>query len=86
MNDAMEESKSKVAKKRKPSSTIVADEEEMPSDKLVNVDAEEENNETESNDDPIHLRLHTKITKSPSKGPKGSKKEKTQKKNERKYK
>lgn len=62
MSGAMAASKSKATKKRKLRSTIVVKEEEVPNDKLVNMDTEEENSEIESDEDLGHFRFHTKIT------------------------
>lgn len=82
MSDATATSKSKATKKRKLSITTVVEDEEVPSDKLVDVDDEEEDNVTESNEDLVCHKLHTKITKASSKGTKGSKKDKAKKKEE----
>lgn len=54
----------------------MVDKEEVPSDKLVDMKAKEENTETESDEDLVHLKLHIDITKSSSKGIEGSKKKK----------
>lgn len=54
--------------------------EDIPSDKLVNVDEKADGSVTESDEDLVYLKLHTRIMKASRKPSKGSKQKKSRKK------
>lgn len=74
LSDVIAVNKCRDAKKRKLRSTTAMEDEEVPNNKLVDMDIEGENSKIKFDEDLVHLRLHTKIIKSFSKGIEGSKK------------
>lgn len=82
----MAASKSKATEKRKLRTTTMIVDEEILSEKLIDVDDKEEDSLAKSDEDLVLLKLHTKITKASSKGSKCSKKDKSKKREEGKSK